>query len=112
MSKNQISEQNIPIVLLLKQPEASHNEQEDDDEEDQSCRTPNSRGHQIPTIQSCPPTPRKQPRAYVQKRKRTELNFFETTSREELESFFRKSFQFTKKVASGPAAHKRRCTSV
>ncbi|KAG6619183.1 hypothetical protein I3842_Q105400 [Carya illinoinensis] len=113
MSKiNQISEQSIPKVLELKQLEASQQEDRDELDDQESCRTPNSQDHQIPTIQSCPPTPRKQPRAFVQKRKWNELHFFETTSRDELESFFRtSSFQFPRVASQRPAAPKRRCTS-
>lgn len=95
-----ISEQNLEQLEGL--------QLQDDDEE---CRTPTSRNHQIPTIQSCPPTPRKRPRSVLaQKRKWTDQSrFFETTRREELESFFR-SIPELPRVSSRVV--KRRCTSV
>ncbi|KAG2674563.1 hypothetical protein I3760_13G142700 [Carya illinoinensis] len=107
MSKDHVSEK-IDLPKLDKELEGP---QQEDNDEEISCRTPTSRDHQIPTIKSCPPTPRKQPRAFLQKRKWTEtLHFFETTRREELESFFRSSFEFPR--VAFHAAAKRRCTSV
>ncbi|BFG34561.1 hypothetical protein CerSpe_208350 [Prunus speciosa] len=57
------------------------------------CRTPTSRDHKIPTIQSCPTTPRKKGQAFVLKRKLAVFDFFESTGREEVESFFRSCFE-------------------
>ncbi|OWM68943.1 cyclin-dependent protein kinase inhibitor SMR1-like [Punica granatum] len=68
------------------------------------CRTPVSEDHKIPPVRSCPPTPRKQAPGPSRKRK---LHFFETSRREEVESFFRSSF-----LELSKAADKRRCTSI
>ncbi|KAF3455148.1 hypothetical protein FNV43_RR05596 [Rhamnella rubrinervis] len=90
-----------PLKLLLdEQREADHDHQE------HCCRTPTSSDHKIPSIQSCPPTPRK-PRGglFSQKRKLTDLHFFETTGREEVESFFRSN------LLDFPRA-KKRCRSI
>ncbi|GMN59823.1 hypothetical protein TIFTF001_028904 [Ficus carica] len=72
-----------------------------------SCKTPTSEDQKIPTTQSCPSTPRKPASDRVFRRKRTlsELHFFESTGREEVESFFRSStFKFP--------GQKKRCMSV
>ena len=102
-------QKNLPKLLSLQFPNPKGHERDDDD--DQGCRTPTSSEYKIPTVQSCPPTPRKRPGVFVNKRKwpGTELHFFETTRREELESFFQSSFQFPRIVSH---AVKRRCTSV
>ncbi|TQE13314.1 hypothetical protein C1H46_001121 [Malus baccata] len=70
------------------------------------CRTPASYDHNIPTIQSCPATPRKQAHGnvFLHKRKLARLDFFETTGREEVDSFFRSCFE-------SPRV-KKRCTSI
>ncbi|KAI4382291.1 hypothetical protein MLD38_008272 [Melastoma candidum] len=69
----------------------------------EECRTPTSDDHKIPEARSCPPTPRKRPAPWnSHKRKATELQFFESTGREEVESFFRRYYGQSKK----------RCTSV
>ncbi|KAM0996695.1 hypothetical protein ACFX14_006766 [Malus domestica] len=59
------------------------------------CRTPASYDHNIPTIQSCPATPRKQAHGnvFLHKRKLARFDFFETTGREEVDSFFRSCFE-------------------
>ncbi|GMI92230.1 hypothetical protein HRI_002892300 [Hibiscus trionum] len=63
---------------------------EEEAKETEECRTPTSSDQKIPSIQSCPPTPKKKVLAkFVLKRKLSELHFFETTRREEVESFFR-----------------------
>lgn len=90
-----------PLKLLLdEQQEADH------DPREYCCRTPTSSDHKIPSIQSCPPTPRKpRGRLFSEKRKLSDLHFFETTGREEVESFFRsKLFKFPRV--------KKRCTSI
>lgn len=79
-------------------------------EEEEECKTPTSSDHKIPTIRSCPPTPRKKVRAgnNSHKRKLSELQFFETTRSEEVESFFRSNSEpFTVEFRSV----KRRCRS-
>ena len=71
------------------------NVEEDDnkEEEEDCCRTPTSKEHRIPKILDCPPAPRKPKRAPTCKRKLSELQFFEIVNREEVDSFFRSSFE-------------------
>lgn len=84
---------------------------EEGEEEKEECKTPSSSDHKIPTIQSCPPTPKKKVRAsMVHKRKLSELHFFETTGREEVESFFR-SNSHPLTVDASPGVKRRRCRS-
>ncbi|MFQ6619669.1 hypothetical protein Gotur_001070 [Gossypium turneri] len=85
---------------------------DDDEDEGEECKTPSSRDHKIPAIQSCPPTPRKKPMMRM-KRKVSELQFFETTRSEEVESFFgSNSYPFsTNNTAAHPPFKKRRCKS-
>lgn len=104
--KDHISQQmNLPKLeqLIEEGPKQVDNEE--------GCRTPTSPGHRIPTTQSCPPTPRKQARLSVHKRKWADLKFFENTrGKEELESFFQSSFDSPRVTSHG--AVKRRCTSL
>ncbi|KAJ8765970.1 hypothetical protein K2173_020486 [Erythroxylum novogranatense] len=66
------------------------------------CRTPTSEEHRIPSILSCPPAPRKPKRPSIScKRKLSELEFFEIVNREEVESFFRSSFEVVSKRRRG-----------
>ncbi|XVE79354.1 hypothetical protein DITRI_Ditri14bG0051400 [Diplodiscus trichospermus] len=79
-----------------------------DVEEEEGSKTPTSSDQRIPTIQSCPPTPKKKARVNFHKRKLSELQFFENTRSEEVESFFRSNSEpFT--VES--SCIKRRCRS-
>ncbi|KAJ8759158.1 hypothetical protein K2173_004165 [Erythroxylum novogranatense] len=64
--------------------------------DDDVCRTPTSEVHMIPVVVSCPPAPRK-PRRRSVKRKLSEVEFFEIVNREEVESFFRSSFEVISK---------------
>ncbi|KAL7252832.1 hypothetical protein ACSBR1_007397 [Camellia fascicularis] len=59
---------------------------------DDECHTPKSPEHKIPAILICPPAPKKPKRSVSCKRKLCELEFFEIVAREEVESFFRSSF--------------------
>ncbi|KAM5584304.1 hypothetical protein ABKV19_003929 [Rosa sericea] len=78
-------------------------------EEYSSCRTPTSFDHRIPTIQSCPATPRKkQGRVFLHKRKLAFSDFFESTRGEEVESFFHSCFE----SPASPRVKKKRCTSI
>ncbi|KAJ8768221.1 hypothetical protein K2173_021161 [Erythroxylum novogranatense] len=99
MSRDSISEQNLSeLESFLSQ---HRNEQEDDDKvthpqvsrDEGECKTPTSVIHKIPTIERCPPTPKKKAQADLPKIKFPELEFFETKSRVEIESFFRSNFQ-------------------
>ncbi|GMI81700.1 hypothetical protein HRI_001839300 [Hibiscus trionum] len=79
--------------------------------EKEECKTPTSSDQKIPTIRSCPPTPKKKARPnFVLKRKRSELQFFETTRRDEVESFFRSNSE-TFTFGGGSPGFKRRCRS-
>ena len=77
------------------------------DEEEECCRTPTSKEHRIPKILDCPPAPRKPKRAPTCKRKLSELQFFEIVNREEVDSFFRSSFEQLDVITS----NKRNCCS-
>ena len=105
--KPELSEQ----LLLVKSADDDDGDHDDDEEEEEEkekykyCRTPTSDDQKIPKIQSCPPTPRKQ--ASQNKRKFSELQFFESTARQEVESFFRSTFQ---QLTSHN--YKKRCKSV
>ena len=85
------------------------NVDEDDnkEEEEDCCRTPTSKEHRIPKILDCPPAPRKPKRAPTCKRKLSELQFFEIVNREEVDSFFRSSFEQIAVITS----NKRSCCS-
>ena len=85
------------------------NVEEDDnkEEEEDCCRTPTSKEHRIPKILDCPPAPRKPKRAPTCKRKLSELQFFEIVNREEVDSFFRSSFEQIAVITS----NKRSCCS-
>uniref|UniRef100_A0A5B7BFS7 Putative cyclin-dependent protein kinase inhibitor SMR2 n=1 Tax=Davidia involucrata TaxID=16924 RepID=A0A5B7BFS7_DAVIN len=67
------------------------------------CGTPTSRRHKIPTIQSCPPAPRKQAaKVLLHKRKLPKLQFFEIIGGEEVDSFFQSFVELSSTVASRP----------
>ncbi|GLT81744.1 hypothetical protein SLE2022_001790 [Rubroshorea leprosula] len=76
---------------------------------DEECKTPTSSDYKIPTVRSCPPTPKKNVIRLnnMKKRKRSEMMFFETTGREEVESFFRSNL-----VEDISRNIKKRCKSV
>ncbi|KAL7198294.1 hypothetical protein ACSBR2_020737 [Camellia fascicularis] len=87
--------------VLLHQSLPQEIRQEDCEEQNQlandyeECRTPTSQDHKIPAIQTCPPAPRKQGHVFSRKRKFPESQFFEATCREEIDSFFRSSFELS-----------------
>ncbi|KAJ6765476.1 CYCLIN-DEPENDENT PROTEIN KINASE INHIBITOR SMR2-LIKE [Salix purpurea] len=112
MSKDHMNQRDLPEPL----PSAPQDHEQGggelglraDDDDQEQCRTPTSSEHKIPTIQSCPPTPRKKVQVFAQKRKLPE--FFETTNKDEVESFFRSSFEIPSSVnRSRPV--RRRCRS-
>ncbi|KAK4857375.1 hypothetical protein QYF36_027328 [Acer negundo] len=84
------------LTKLIKPPSQTHIQESMNsnlDQEEYCCKTPTSSENKIPTIQSCPPTPRKkvlQVFSHDRKRKKPDLDhdFFEATGREEVESFF------------------------
>ncbi|KAJ6403371.1 hypothetical protein OIU84_015300 [Salix udensis] len=109
MSKDHINQRDLPELL---QSAPQDNEQgggelgfRADDDDQEQCRTPTSSDHKIPTIQSCPPTPRKKVKVFAQKRKLPE--FFETTNKDEVESFFRSSFEIPSSVNRSRPVRKR-----
>ncbi|KAI9156915.1 hypothetical protein LWI28_014056 [Acer negundo] len=82
----------------------------------EGCRTPTSVENKIPEISTCPPAPRKPKRKVADvscKRKlfAQEFQFFETNNREEIETFFRSSFDqiSDSSSSSSPVVAKRRC---
>ncbi|PSR89910.1 Cyclin-dependent protein kinase [Actinidia chinensis var. chinensis] len=87
MSKDHIDHKSSPQDL--KEEDSEPNQLAKDYKE---CHTPTSKDHKIPTIQTCPPAPRKQGNCFPRKRKLSEFEFFEITGHEEIESFFRSSF--------------------
>jgi hypothetical protein len=111
MSKDHKTQKNLQKV---QQSVSQGHEQEEgeleniqvDDQEE--CKTPTSSNHKIPAIQSCPPTPRKKVQVFEHKRKLPE--FFETTNNDEVESFFRSSFEISTRVNESRPM-KRRCRS-
>ncbi|XP_057980691.1 cyclin-dependent protein kinase inhibitor SMR1-like [Malania oleifera] len=77
-----------------------------EDSDESSCRTPTSEEHKIPAILSCPPAPRKQKAVLSCKRRMSwEPEFRQIVPAEELEDFFRSSFEAV-------AGAKRRCTCI
>ncbi|XP_038691149.1 cyclin-dependent protein kinase inhibitor SMR6-like [Tripterygium wilfordii] len=72
---------------------------ENNGDDESSCQTPTSEENKIPTILLCPPAPRKQRRTVLCKRK---LEFFEIDNFQEVEDFFRSSFD---------SIEKKRCTA-
>ncbi|XVF19826.1 hypothetical protein REPUB_Repub11eG0144000 [Reevesia pubescens] len=80
-----------------------------EEEEEEACKTPSSSDHKIPTSQSCPPTPKKKVRVNSHKRKLSELQFFENTRSEEVESFFLSNSEPFTTIES--RSTKRRCRS-
>ncbi|XP_027367292.1 cyclin-dependent protein kinase inhibitor SMR1 [Abrus precatorius] len=62
-----------------------------DDEE--SYRTPTSKESKIPAVLTCPPAPRK-PKPFVSCKRKLldEFQFFEVTSKEDMDAFFRSTF--------------------
>ncbi|KAG2723394.1 hypothetical protein I3760_02G169100 [Carya illinoinensis] len=72
--------------------------QKDDDDE---CRTPTSKEYKVPEILVCPPAPRKPRSAPTCKRKPSvDLQFFEIVNREEVDAFFRSSFENVSGITS------------
>ena len=108
---------NLERLLDLPKDEDDDDHEEEEEEKEKLenfynkyCRTPEDQ--KIPTVQSCPPTPRKPGRLddhqglkFVQKRKFSQLHFFETTRGEEVELFFRSTLKF-------PSHNNKRCKSI
>ena len=65
---------------------------EDENNVEYYCRTPTSKEHRIPSILDCPPAPRKPKRASSCKRKLSEVQVFEIVNYDEVDAFFRSSF--------------------
>lgn len=76
-------------------------QQNEDNGNNEECRTPTSEENKIPKILVCPPAPRK-PRIRVPscKRKLSELQFFEIANGEEVDAFFRSSFESVSDITS------------
>ncbi|XP_071713665.1 cyclin-dependent protein kinase inhibitor SMR3-like [Rutidosis leptorrhynchoides] len=76
------------------------------DEDDETCHTPTSSKNRIPSIVICPGAPKK-PKQSVSgcKRKVSEFDFVEFLAREEIDMFFRSSFELINQK------NKRRCSN-
>ncbi|KAJ0545968.1 putative cyclin-dependent protein kinase inhibitor SMR [Helianthus annuus] len=57
----------------------------------QECVTPTSPQHRIPPLLICPPPPKKQRRTC--KRRSREFQFFEAVAGDEIDAFFKSSFE-------------------
>ncbi|KAI3508744.1 hypothetical protein L1887_23757 [Cichorium endivia] len=78
-----------------------------EDQEVEECRTPTSVEHRIPITVNCPPPPKKQlPSAPSCRRRLSEFDFFEAVARDEIESFFRSSYELIDQQSN---TKKRRC---
>ncbi|XP_002523743.2 cyclin-dependent protein kinase inhibitor SMR2 [Ricinus communis] len=89
--------------------EDHHQHQHHHQEEEEECKTPTSSDHKIPSIQTCPPTPRKKAhKSFLHKRKLPELEFFEASNKDEVDSFFRSNFEMSRVESR---SIKRRCKS-
>jgi len=64
--------------------------------EQQQCQTPRSPSHTIPEITVCPPAPKKQRRSAPSCKRR--LSEFEIVARDEIESFFKSSYEFIDQI--------------
>ncbi|KAL5717055.1 hypothetical protein ACHQM5_010133 [Ranunculus cassubicifolius] len=65
---------------------------------DEECRTPTSVESKIPKIETCPPAPRKRRRVRLCKRNLSEMQFFQIVGdQEEIDSFFKSSFDLERK---------------
>ncbi|KAJ4835614.1 hypothetical protein Tsubulata_010857 [Turnera subulata] len=93
MSEDHKPQQNQEKLEVLVSQDVDHEEVEALNNQEE-CKTPTSSESKIPAVQSCPPTPKKEVRVFLHKRKRPDdhqLHFFETANRDEVESFFRSS---------------------
>uniref|UniRef100_A0A7N1A1K9 Uncharacterized protein n=1 Tax=Kalanchoe fedtschenkoi TaxID=63787 RepID=A0A7N1A1K9_KALFE len=76
------------------------------DGSNKSCHTPKSDANKIPKTLTCPPAPKKPARRAVLSCKRKlmpEFEFFEADRRQEVDEFFRSSFE---RISAGPAKRK------
>lgn len=94
--------QNLPKIRLTNGTDTNrspinlreNNTEEEEENTEFDCHTPISEENRIPKILSCPPAPRKPRRRGPScKRKLKELQFFEIVNGDEIEGFFRSSFQ-------------------
>ncbi|KAK1416596.1 hypothetical protein QVD17_32387 [Tagetes erecta] len=66
-----------------------------------TCVTPTSPDHKIPAVITCPPAPKKQRRTTPScRRTLSEFQFFEAVAREEIDSFFRSTYEFINQNSS------------
>ncbi|KVI05065.1 cyclin-dependent protein kinase inhibitor SMR2-like [Cynara cardunculus var. scolymus] len=101
--------QDLPAIqlssLTLKLPppqqESSEESCRTQSEQVEECVTPTSPEHRIPEILSCPPPPKKQRHSAPScKRRLCEFQFFEVVAREEIDSFFKSSYEFINQESS------------
>ncbi|KAK7279511.1 hypothetical protein RJT34_24564 [Clitoria ternatea] len=62
-------------------------------DDDESYRTPTSKASKIPAILTCPPAPKKsKPFGSCKRKLLDDFQFFEVTSKEDMDAFFRSTF--------------------
>ncbi|KAL8218302.1 hypothetical protein R6Q57_021675 [Mikania cordata] len=110
----QFRQQNLPPIqlssLTLNLPPPEHESPKEaciiQSEQLENCETPTSPKHRIPAVLSCPPAPKKQRHASPScKRRLCEFQFFEIIAGEEIDSFFKSSYEFINQNSS----KRRRC---
>ena len=87
-----------PIKLSSLSLEHEHEEHEEEEEEE--CVTPTSPESKIPVILTCPPPPPKKQKHFVPSCKRRlthELHFFQIVAKDEVDAFFKSSYQLISK---------------
>ncbi|CAI9296182.1 unnamed protein product [Lactuca saligna] len=102
--------QELPAIqltsLTLKLPSTEQESSEEScrtqSEQVEECVTPTSPEHRIPEILSCPPAPKKQRHGASPscKRRLTEFQFFEVVARDEIDSFFKASYELLNRNSS------------
>jgi hypothetical protein len=88
-------------VAVKPQKTEEEEAKENNNNNNNECRTPTSEEHRIPKILDCPPAPRKPRRVPSCKRKLSpEVQFFEIVNPEEVDAFFRSSFEKISAITS------------
>ncbi|KAK9064051.1 hypothetical protein SSX86_017923 [Deinandra increscens subsp. villosa] len=94
------------LTLNLPPPENESSCRIEPENSEEECVTPTSPESRIPAVLSCPPAPKKQRRAAPScKRRICEFQFFEVVAGDEIDAFFRSSYEFINQNSS----KRRRC---
>lgn len=91
--------QQLPPIKLSSLSLEQHEHEEHEHEEE--CVTPTSPESKIPVILTCPPPPKKQ-KHFVPSCKRRlthELHFFEIVAKDEVDAFFKSSYELISKTS-------------